>query len=184
MVVLIGLQTKPLNYSRSFICRLHSSVLQSLGYKTVLSLTVLTIHSFVDSLVPRWFPCCLVLCFRTNCLAGWLTDSLSLRRLDRRLSSSPAGPLTLCRLARWLFASLTGSCTLRNSCLKVGKCGQYSRHLASPFIYAVYGFGYWWNACSSNRCLYSDWFAVFVTVDIPFRRCFGDYSVVYERWNS
>jgi hypothetical protein len=89
--------------------------------QTVLTLTVLIIALFVDSLVPRWFPCCLVFCFRTRRQADWLS--------------------------RWLFCTLLAltNSPLCNSCLKVGTCGGYSKHLVSPFIYAVCEFGCWWN---------------------------------------
>jgi hypothetical protein len=54
---------------------------------------------------------------------------------------------------------------------KVAFVGLDRGHLAPPFIYALSRVGYLGIVCSSNRCLYSDGFAVFVTTDISLRRC-------------
>jgi hypothetical protein len=65
MVVLVGLQTTPLNYSQAFVTG-YTVAITIAPLQTVPTLTVLTIALSVDSRAPRRFPCCLVLCFRTR----------------------------------------------------------------------------------------------------------------------
>jgi hypothetical protein len=68
--------------------------------------------------------------------------------IHRRLSwlSLPLlSPTMLLALTGWL--SRLTDFSLRSSCLKVGMCERYSRHLSQLFIYALQRVGYWGDVC-------------------------------------
>jgi hypothetical protein len=101
-----------------------------------------TTPSVLQSFSYKQFPhlLCWLLHYRLTPVCH--ADSRTVRYSWRsRLSTLDCRPL-----GGWLqiadSLALTDWLTLRNSCLKVGMCGRYSEHFASPFIYAVYEFGW------------------------------------------
>jgi hypothetical protein len=86
--------------------------------QTVLSLTVLSIHTF-----------------RRLSWPSTISVGARLFTVDSRLSLPLLSPTTLLALTGWL--SRLTDFSLRNSCLKVGEGERYSRHLPQLFIYAL-----------------------------------------------
>jgi hypothetical protein len=145
--------------------------------QTVLSLTVLTIHTSRRLSWPSTISVGARLFTVDSRLSLPLlspTTDYCLRRLAHRLSagslrqlsrltlfagwladwlSSPAGSLPLC--LRWLAHCLSVFAgwlthfffTLRNSCLKIGMCGRYSQYLVPRFVSALWRVGYRGNVC-------------------------------------